>query len=46
MQNIAVVIGECHSILLAFYFHHSEKVEMWFTQIGADKERRYLNVEW
>ncbi len=22
------------------------KVERWFTQIGADKKRRYLKVEW
>jgi hypothetical protein len=26
MQNIAVVIGECDTILFAHYFHHSEKV--------------------
>jgi hypothetical protein len=29
MQIIAVVFGECHTILLAFYFYHSEKVERW-----------------
>ena len=27
MRIIAVVFGECYTILLAFYFHHSEKVE-------------------
>jgi hypothetical protein len=46
MRIIAVVFGEWHIILFAFTFHHSEKVERWFTQIGADKKRRYLNVEW
>mgnify|MGYP007058257139 CR=1 FL=1 len=46
MRNIAGVFGECNTILFAFYFYHSEKVERWFTQIGADKKRRYLNVEW
>jgi hypothetical protein len=29
MQNIADVFGECNTILFAFYFHHSEKVERW-----------------
>jgi hypothetical protein len=46
MQNITAVFDECHTILLAIICNSGEKVGRWFTQIGADKKRRYLKVEW
>ena len=44
-MNVAVVIGECHTILLALNSYCGERVGRWFTQIHADKKRRYLKVE-
>jgi hypothetical protein len=44
MQNIAVVFGECHTILFAFYFYHSEKD--YRTRItGSTGSAGYLKLE-
>ena len=51
MQNIAVVFGECNTILLAFVLelgYHLQKTGSRvkrFTQIYADKKRRLPRID-